>query len=81
MLAVWIARGLALSLPRAVWPRLVVVTSIPGDAFNSKALRFRLRVLSDPKFLELYSLLNIVNLLGTGRKPSYEQFSGLIRVL
>jgi hypothetical protein len=81
MLAAWTARGSASSLPGAVRPRLLVVASIPGDAFESEALRFRLRVLSDPEFLELFSSLNVVNLLGTGRTPTREHFSGLIQVL
>lgn len=81
MLAAWTARASASSLPGAVRPRLLVVASIPGDAFNSEALRFRLRVLSDLKFLELFSSLNVVNLLGTGRIPTRDHFSGLIQVL
>lgn len=80
-LAAWTAIGSASSLPRAVRPRLLVVTSIPGDVFASEALRFRLRVLSDHKFSELFSSLKVVNVLGIGRTPSHEHFSGLAEVL
>ena len=79
-LATWTARGSASSLPSTVRPRLLIVTSIPGDAFESEALRFRLRVLSDPKFSDSFSSLNVVNILGTAR-PSREVFSALGNVL
>jgi hypothetical protein len=78
MLVAWTARGSASSLPGAIRPRLLVVASIPGDAFESEVLCFRLRVLVDPEFLELFSSLNVINLLGTGRTSTREYFSGLI---
>jgi len=81
MLASWTARGSASSLRRAARPRLLVVASIPSDAFDSEALRFRLRVLSDPKFLELFSSLKVINLLGTSRTPTHQHFSGLLQGL
>jgi hypothetical protein len=81
MLAGWTAIGSASSLPGTVRPRLVVVTSIPGDIFASEALQFRLRVLSDRKFSESFSSLNVVNVLGIGRTPSHEHFSGLAEAL
>jgi len=81
LLTAWIAIGSASSLPITVRPRLLVVTSIPGDVFASEALQFRLRVLSDRKFPELFSSLNIVNVLSTDRTPSREHFSGLAEVI
>ncbi|KAH7378945.1 acyl transferase/acyl hydrolase/lysophospholipase [Cadophora sp. MPI-SDFR-AT-0126] len=81
MLAGWTAIGSASSLPGAVRPRLVVVTSIPGDIFASEAIQFRLRVLSDRKFSESFSSLNVVNVLGRGRTPSREHFKGLAEAL
>jgi hypothetical protein len=81
MLAAWTVIGSASGLPSAVRPRLLVVTSISGDTFDSEALRFRLRVLSDPKFSELFSSLNVVNVLGIRRTPSREHFNGLAEVL
>ena len=81
MLAAWTVIGSALSLLSAVRPRLLVVTSISSDTFDSEALRFRLRVLSDPKFSELFSSLNVVNVLGIRRTPYREYFNSLIEVL
>ncbi|PVH67631.1 FabD/lysophospholipase-like protein [Cadophora sp. DSE1049] len=81
MLAEWTAIGSASSLPETVRPRLVVITKIPGDTFASEALQFRLRVLSDPKFSESFSSLNVVNVLGIGRGTSYKHFSGLAEAL
>jgi hypothetical protein len=60
---------------------LLVVTSIPGHAFDSESLRFRLRVLADPKFAGSFSSLNVVNILGATRRPSRALFSGLREVL
>lgn len=80
-LAVWTAIGSASSLPGSVRPRLLIVTSISGVDFNSEALSFRLRVLSDPKFSASFSSLHVVNVLGSTRSPSREQFSGLGMVL
>ena len=81
MLTEWTVIGSASSLPRAVRPRLVVVTSVPGHTFASAALQFRLRVLSDGKFSELFSSLNVVNVLALGRIPSREHFQGLAQAL
>ena len=81
ILAGWTAIGSASSLSNAIHPRLVVVTSIPGDIFISKALQFHLRVLSDRKFSELFSSLNVVNVLGIGRTPSLGHFSRLAEAL
>jgi hypothetical protein len=77
ILSTWTAIGSASSLPGSVRPRLVIVTSIPGAEFNSEALRFRLRVLSDLKFSESFSSLNLVNTLGSTRPSSRELFAGL----
>lgn len=81
ILAAWTVISSALGLPSAVRPRLLVVTSIFGDTFDSEALRFRLRVLSNPKFSELFSSLNIINILGICRIPSRKHFNGLAEVL
>jgi hypothetical protein len=80
-LATWTAIGSASSLPGSAHPRLLVVTNIPGPDFNSEALRFRLRVLSDPKFSESFSSLNMVNILGQTRPRSREIFGGLEAIL
>jgi hypothetical protein len=80
-LTTWTAIGSASSLPGSVRPRLLVVTSISGADFNSEALRFRLRVLSNPKFSASFSSLNVVNVLGSTRLPSREVFSGLEMIL
>ncbi|CZT07006.1 uncharacterized protein RAG0_12591 [Rhynchosporium agropyri] len=81
LLTGWTVIGSASSLPRAIRPRLVVVTSVPGDNFASAALQFRLRVLSDSKFSASFSSLSVVNVLGLGRNPSREHFSGLEEAL
>jgi len=81
LLAAWTASGSASSLPDAVRPRLLVVTSIPGESFASEALRFRLRLLSNRKFSEIFSSLNVVNELGNGRTRSREHFKGLAEVI
>lgn len=80
-LASWTAIGSASSLPGNVRPRLLIVTSISGPDFDSEALRFRLRVLSDPKFSELFSSLKVVNVLGSTRPPSPALFSSLGMIL
>lgn len=79
-LAAWTAIGSASSLPPSVRPRLLVVTSINGNDFHAEALRFRLRVLSDSKFSDLFSSLNVVNILGLGRAQR-GNFSGLGEIL
>ena len=79
-LAAWTAIGSASSLPPSVRPRLLVVTSINGNDFHAEALRFRLRVLSDSKFSDLFSSLNVVNILGLGRAQRGD-FSGLGEIL
>jgi hypothetical protein len=81
ILVTWIIIGSASGLPSAVRPRLLIVTSISSDTFDSEALRFRLRVLFNPKFSELFSLLNVVNVLSIRRTPSREHFNSLIEVL
>ena len=77
----WTAIGSASSGPSSTRPRLLVVTNIPGHAFDSEVLRFRLRVLADPKFAGAFSSLNVVNILGLTRRPSRDLFSGLKEVL
>ena len=79
-LATWTKNGSASSLPASTRPRLLVVTSVHGPDFDSEALRFRLRVLSDSKFPASFSSLNVVNVLGTGRARR-GNFSGLAAVL
>jgi hypothetical protein len=73
----WTTIGSASSLPSSVRPRLVIVTSITGADFCSEALRFRLQVLSDPKFSATFSSLQIVNVLDSPRSQNQNQFSGL----
>ncbi|KAH8799403.1 hypothetical protein F5884DRAFT_869331 [Xylogone sp. PMI_703] len=77
----WVTIGSASSLPNSIRPRLVVVTVIPGDAFDSEVLRFRLRVLANSRFAESFSSLKVVNILGSTRQPPRELFSGLGEVL
>ena len=79
-LEAWTALGSASSLPGSVHPRLLVVTSIPGADFHADVLRFRLRVLSDPKFADSFSSLNVLNVLSLGRAPRWD-FSALEAVL
>jgi hypothetical protein len=69
VLAARITIGSASSLPISTRPRLVVVTSISEPEFEAEALRFRLRVLSDPKFPESFSKLSVVNVLNSTRLP------------
>ena len=80
-LASWTSRGSASSLPASTYPRLVVITNIPGPRFRSEALCFRLRVLADPKFSGSFSSLQVVNLPGPNRAPSREHLSGLGAIL
>ena len=77
----WTTLGSGSSLPKSTRPRLLVVTSLPGHAFDSEILRFRLRMLADPKFGESFSSLNLVNILGSTRYPSRALFTGLGEVL
>lgn len=77
----WAAYGSASSLPSTVRPRVVVVTHIPGDMFDSEVLRFCSQLFSTPKFSETFSSLNVVNLLGKLRSTSHSQFSALKEVL
>lgn len=79
-LGTWTALGSASSLPGSVNPRLLVVTSVPGADFHADVLRFRLRILSDGKFADAFSSLNVVNILGAGR-ASRRDFSALEAVL
>jgi len=71
IVAMWTVIGSALSLPDAVYPQLLIITSILNNIFVSEALQFHLRVLSNGKFLELFSLLNVVNVLNIGRTLFY----------
>ena len=80
-LATLAAVSSASSLPASVRPRLLIVTSISGPDFNAEILPFRLRVLSDPRFSDSFSSLNVVNLLGSPRNSPREHFSGLRMVL
>ena len=79
-LITWATIGTASSLPRAIRPRLLIVTNISGSNFDSEVLRFRLRVLSHSRFSESFSSLNVVN-VGTSRRSTREHFSALGQVL
>lgn len=80
-LATWTFTGSASSLPASTYPRLVVITNIPGPRFHSEALCFRLRVLADPRFSKSFSSLQVVNLPGPHRASSREHLSGLGKIL
>lgn len=77
----WTALGSASSLPNSIRPRLLIVTSVPRNLFDSEVLCFRLRVLADPKFSDSFSSLNLVNVLRLNRRHSRALFSGLGEVL
>jgi hypothetical protein len=77
----WATTGSSSSLPGSVRPRLLVVTSIPGHAFDSEVLRFRLRLLAHPQFSRSFSSLNVVNILSRARWPPREIFGGLKEIL
>ena len=77
----WAAYGSASSLHLTVRPRIVVVTRIPGNVFESEVLHFRSQLFSTPKFSEVFSSLNVVNLLAKLRPNSQTQFGALKEVL
>ncbi|MAD81884.1 MAG: hypothetical protein CL912_02880 [Deltaproteobacteria bacterium] len=79
-LASWTTLGSASSLPTNTRPRLIVITSIPGHTFNAEALRFRLTVLSHPKFAGSFASLKLVNVLGSKNRSS-TLFSGVEEVI
>jgi hypothetical protein len=80
LLTAWTSSGSASTLATAL-PRLLVITSISGPDFAAESLQFRLRVLSDPRFSNTYSSLNVLNLVGSPRLRPREHFSGVEMVL
>jgi len=77
----WASIGIASTLPRAIRPRLLIVSNISGSDFDSEVLRFRLRVLSHSGFSESFSSLKVINVLITSRCSPPEHFSALGQVL
>jgi hypothetical protein len=77
----WASIGSASTLPRAIRPRLLIVSNISGSDFDSEVLRFRLRVLSHSGFSESFSSLKVVNVLRASRCSPREHFSALGQVL
>lgn len=77
----WAGIGSASSLPSTVRPRVVIVTRIPEDTFDSEVLRFRSQLFSTPKFSQSFSSLNVINVLGRLRPSTGSQFSALKEVL
>jgi hypothetical protein len=63
-----------------VHPWLLVATSVLRAEFHANVLHFRLRVLSNPKFADSFSSLNVLNILGSSRASRYD-FSALEAVL
>ena len=80
-LTTWASLGSASSLPSTVRPRVIIVTRILGETFDSEVLRFRSQVFSTPKFSDSFSSLNVMNMLGMPRSSSVAQFSALKELL
>lgn len=76
----WIARGSASTLPSIIRPRLLVVSSTPREIFDTEALRFRLKLVSEPDFSNSFASINVINVLGM-QNPSPEIFGVLENVL
>lgn len=72
--------GSASSLSNTVRPRVVVVARIPGDTFDSEVLHFRSQLASHLKFSDVFSSLNVINIIGKSR-PSALECSALKEVL
>jgi hypothetical protein len=77
----WTEAGSASSLPVSIRPRIIVVTRMDGEGFDTEILHFRSQLFSIPKFLETSSSLNVVNIMGKLRPSSASQFSALREVL
>jgi hypothetical protein len=70
-LTIWARIRSASALPGAICPRVVIVTSVPMQLFNSEALRIRLQLSSTPQFPGSFSSLNIVNMLQMSQRSHY----------
>jgi len=81
LLTNWANYGSASSLPCAVRPRIIVVTRISGNMFEAEVSHFRSQLFSTPKFSEVFSSLNVINMLVKLRSTSQTEFSTLKEVL
>ena len=77
----WVSIRIASTLPRAIHPRLLIVSNISSSDFDLEVLRFRLIVLSYTGFSESFSSLKVINVLRTSRCSPPEHFSALGQVL
>jgi hypothetical protein len=62
-LTVWASIRSVSALPGTVCPRVVIVTSVPIQLFDSEALHIRLQLSSTPQFPGSFLSLNIVNMV------------------
>jgi hypothetical protein len=66
-LASWAAAGSASKLPQKTLPRVVVVTRVDEDVFETQVSLYTSELLAIPRFSESFSSLNVVNISGISR--------------
>ncbi|KFY32250.1 hypothetical protein V493_00383 [Pseudogymnoascus sp. VKM F-4281 (FW-2241)] len=76
-LTIWAKLNSASSLPSTVRPRVLVVTRMPGETFDSEVLRFRSQLFSTATFSSCFSSLNVINRLPKPRTVSRSDFTAL----
>ena len=76
-LTTWAKHNSASSLPSTVRPRVLVVTSMPGEIFDSEVLRFRSQLFSTATFSSCFFSLNVINRLPKPRTASKSDFTTL----
>jgi hypothetical protein len=76
-LTTWAKLNSASSLPSTVRPRVLVVTRMPGEIFDSEVLRFWSQLFSTTTFSNCFFSLNVINMLPTSRTASKSDFTAL----
>ncbi|OBT56265.1 hypothetical protein VE04_05112 [Pseudogymnoascus sp. 24MN13] len=76
-LTTWAKLNSASSLPSTVRPRVLVVTRMPGEIFDSEVLRFRSQLFSTATFSSCFFSLNVINMLPKSRTVSKSDFTAL----
>lgn len=80
-LTTWSKLNSASSLPSTVRPRVLVVTRMPGEIFDSEVLRFRSQLFSTAAFSSCFSSLNVINRLPRPRTAPKSDFTALESLL
>lgn len=76
-LTTWAKLNSASSLPSTVRPRVVVVTRMQGEIFDSEVLRFRSQLFSTATFSSCFFSLNVINMLPAVPRKSKSDFTAL----